>query len=110
MAKDEEYRRLIQSATWRRLRHAVLSARPLCADCLDKGLAVPASEVHHTVPVESGCGPAEKRRLAYDPHNLRPLCHACHVAAHEALGRSGKEATRRKNAAQLESVKKRFFQ
>lgn len=64
----------------------MLTAHPACQDCEAEGLLTPATEVHHVVPVDSGRTFEDKRRLAYDPCNLRALCHACHVRVHHELG------------------------
>lgn len=109
MAKDKDYRKLIHTPRWLRLRHEVLSAHPLCEMCGEEGYVAPATEVHHVVPVEYGINYAEKFRLMYDPKNLRALCHACHVKIHTEMGRSGKEAVRRRNAEQVKSVIVKFF-
>lgn len=45
----------------------------------------------------------------YDVKNLRALCHDCHVKEHTEMGRSGKEATRRRNAEQARAVIVKFF-
>lgn len=45
----------------------------------------------------------------YDPHNLRALCHDCHVRVHTEAGRSGREATKKRNAEQVAQVISRFF-
>lgn len=109
MAKDKDYVRLINAARWRRLRAQVLAEQPICEDCTAQGLVHAATEVHHITPVESAPDFAGKERLAYSRANLRALCHSCHVAAHVAMGRSGREANERRNAEKLESIKKRFF-
>ena len=109
MAKDETYKRLINSQRWLHLRKAVLSAHPLCERCEAEGLVTPSSEVHHRVPVESAVTPREKEQLMYDPANLEALCHACHVARHVEMGRSGREATRKRNDEQTRAVVARFF-
>lgn len=53
-------------ARWRRLRAAVLAARPVCEDCRREG----ATDVDHVV--------ARARGGTDDEANLRALCHACH--------------------------------
>ena len=45
----------------------------------------------------------------YDPANLRALCHDCHVKTHTEAGRSGKEATKKRNGEQVAQVIKKFF-
>lgn len=109
MAKDKDYNYLIHTTQWLRLRRETLTAHPLCEACEADGFVTPATEVHHRRPVEYGINLTEKRRLMYDPDNLRALCHDCHVKAHIEMGRSGKEATRRRNQRQVAEVIKKFF-
>lgn len=109
MAKDKDYRKLIHSPRWLKLRREILTAHPLCERCQADGYVTPASEVHHRKPVEEGMNYAEKRRLMYDPGNLCALCHDCHVRVHTEMGRSGKAATRRRNAEQVRAVIVKFF-
>lgn len=91
------------------MRRDKLTASPLCERCQQEGRLTPATEVHHITPVERGLTKSEKERLAFDPLNLRALCHHCHVLTHVEMGRSGKAQTRQRAAAQLESYKKRFL-
>ena len=109
MAKDKDYVQLIHTERWLRLRKEKLTAQPLCERCQQQGIVTPATEVHHVTPVEDGLTYAAKVRLMYDPHNLRALCHACHVQTHTELGRCGKEATQRRNAAQVAAALDKFF-
>lgn len=109
MAKDKDYNRLIHTKKWLLLRRTVLTEHPLCERCEAEGYVTPASEVHHRRPVEYGLNYAEKYRLMYDPLNLSPLCHDCHVKTHTEMGRSGKEATRRRNAEQVAAAARKFF-
>lgn len=108
MAKDATYRRMINSVRWLRLRRSVLGERPVCADCLAGGFPSPAVEVHHAVPVELGRTAEEKERLMFDPHNLVPLCHACHVARHVRMGRGGRERVRERSASRAAETLARF--
>lgn len=85
MPKDREYRRMIHTGRWLRLRREVLTRHPLCARCEAEGYVTAATEVHHRVPVESAVNPGERERLMYDPKNLVPLCHRCHVKTHTEL-------------------------
>lgn len=109
MAKDKEYIKLIHTSRWLRLRRDVLSAHPLCQACEAEGLLTPATEVHHIRPVEEAFTRAERAQRMYDPHNLRALCHACHVKAHTEMGRCGKEATCKRNARHVADIVRKFF-
>ena len=110
MAKDKDYMRLINSLRWRRMRMNALSAHPLCQRCEEKGRLEPATEVHHVIPVETAVLPSDKEALMFDPHNLRCLCHNCHVLTHMEMGRSGREARRRRNEEHLRWVAERFLE
>ena len=94
MAKDKDYIKLIHTARWVRLRHDILMDHPLCERCEAEDIIAPATEVHHRVP---------------DPKNLCALCHDCHVKVHMEMGRSGKEATKRRNAEQVKRMIVKFF-
>lgn len=109
MAKDKDYVQLIHTDRWLRLRRDKLTASPLCERCQQDGIITPATEVHHVTPVEDGLTYAAKVQLMFDPHNLRALCHACHVQTHTELGRCGRAATKRRNAAQVAATLEKFF-
>lgn len=109
MAKDKDYQRLINTSQWLRLRRDTLTAHPLCQRCQAEGKITAATEVHHVRPVEEAINYAEKRRRMYDLANLRALCHDCHVRIHTEAGRSGREATKKRNAEQVAQVIKNFF-
>lgn len=100
---------LIHTERWLRLRKEKLTAQPLCERCQQLGIVTPATEVHHVTPVEDGLTYAAKQRLMYDPHNLRALCHACHVQTHTELGRCGRAATKRRNEEQVKNIINKFF-
>lgn len=108
MSDNADYNRLIMCQRWRKLRRDVLSAHPLCSECERQGRVTLATEVHHITPIESAPGYAAKRRLAYSPTNLMPLCHACHVEAHNAMAR-GKKANRQRVENQLKEYRKRWL-
>lgn len=110
MSKNRTYRRLIHTARWLRLRRDILSAHPVCQACEEEGRLSPATEVHHIVPCETALGEREMEALMYDPHNLVALCHRCHVEAHVALGRGGKEAARRRAGVKMQKFVKKFLQ
>lgn len=84
-ATSAEYRRIINSRAWRRLRDEYYRAHPLCETCLADGRAVPAEDVHHVVPIERARSRTEMERLAFSASNLRSLCRACHEEAHRRL-------------------------
>ncbi len=109
MAKDKEYQRLIHTTKWLRLRREVLTAHPVCQRCEAEGVLTPATEVHHIRPVEEAFTKAERAQRMYDLHNVRALCHDCHVKTHTELGRSGKEATMRRNTLHVSEINKKFF-
>ncbi len=110
MAKDKDYISLITTKRWQKLRKSKLSRNPVCEECWEKeGRVSAATEVHHVVPVETALTFSGKERLMFDPTNLRALCHACHVAAHVALGRGGKEAARRRSSEKVEAFKRKFL-
>lgn len=109
MAKDKDYQKLIHTGRWLRLRCDVLSVHPLCQRCANEGRITAATEVHHIRPVEEAITYGDKRQRMYDPANLMALCHDCHVKVHTELGRSGKEATKKRNEKQLADVVQRFF-
>lgn len=109
MAKDRDYNKLIHTTRWLKLRRDILTEHPLCEMCQSEGYITPATEVHHAKPVESAINYNEKYRLMYDPSNLRALCHNCHVKIHTEMGRSGKEATKKRNAEQVAAVIDKFF-
>lgn len=67
----------LDSAAWKRLRAFVLSDEPLCPECRDQGLLVPATEVDH---IDND--PTNNAR-----ENLQGLCRAHHSAkTHADMG------------------------
>lgn len=57
---------------WQKLRATFLAYYPLCHDCLNRGIATVATEVHH---LRKHHGAAE---LLFDWNNLLALCKSCH--------------------------------
>lgn len=109
MAKDKTYIQLINTTRWLRLRRDTLTKHPLCQRCEAEGRITSATEVHHIRPVEEAVSMLDRRQRAYDPTNLRALCHDCHVKTHTELGRSGKEATKRRNEEHVKQITEKFF-
>ena len=110
MAKNAIYKKLIHTTKWLKLRKQVLTDHPLCQRCLEQGVTTPAVEVHHIVPAETAINQRDMSALMYDYHNLRALCHNCHVLTHAEMGRSGKEARRKRNDEQLNQFVKKYIQ
>lgn len=108
MSKDARYIELLNCRQWRALRAFILGRHPLCAICEKNGRLSVATEVHHAVPIETAPTYAEMRRLAYDPANLVPVCHECHAAEHKALQSKSKATLKKRDAAWLETIKKRY--
>src|SRR5690348_3184899 len=77
-AKERGY-----SASWRRLRRAVLAIEPLCRHCAKQGYVTAASELDHVAPMSQGGA-----RL--DPANVQPLCGLCHRKKTQQDQRRGK--------------------
>ena len=46
MAKDEDYKRMIHTVRWLRLRKGVLTRHPVCEMCEKEGILSPAEKVH----------------------------------------------------------------
>ena len=55
---------------WRKVRLMQLARHPLCTTCQDMGKVVPATEVHHIIPIRDG----GRHALA----NLLSLCQTHH--------------------------------
>lgn len=58
---------------WTRLSRAYRAAHPLCAECLKKGLFVPAQVVDHIIPAAI-CDDF------WDENNWQSLCRPCNLA------------------------------
>ena len=92
MSKDFNYKRMINSMRWLKLRKKKIQANPLCEDCKESGLITPATEVHHVIPCESAKTITAMEGLMFDYNNLRSLCHDCHVLIHKAMKSHSREA------------------
>lgn len=79
---DAERRKIYSSERWRKLRAWKFTCNPLCEDCEELGLTVPAEDIHHKKSFMSVDDPNEKLMLAYDFDNLRSLCKKCHQKKH----------------------------
>ncbi len=74
--ENPEARRFYNSRAWKRLRIIKLTNNPYCAECLTRGLHVPATHVHHEIEV------LDRADLSLDLGNLISLCHSCHSRHH----------------------------
>lgn len=63
---------------WRKVRKHKLRMDPLCEVCLREGYVVPATEVHHIVPISEG-------GEVYAYENLMSVCHSCHMKIHQEI-------------------------
>ncbi len=68
----ETRQKFYKSPEWKMIRNFVLSKKPLCVHCQNKGIITVATEVDHIIDVSDD--PA--RRL--DITNLQGLCKSCH--------------------------------
>ena len=109
MKRTAEYRKLITSKQWVRLRREKLAACPFCEECLKQGVYRSATEVHHVQPIESGGSPEARRQLAFDRSNLMALCHECHLAIHRRLGFGTVKEKRQRQQADNEEFRKKFL-
>lgn len=109
MSRDYNYRRMIQSTRWLKLRKEKLKRSPLCEDCLSDGLFRPAEEIHHVRPCESSKSVEEMERLMFDINNLRSLCHDCHVLTHKNMKSRTKEASVEAVKSNVERFKRRWL-
>lgn len=109
MKKDSRYYKLIQSRDWRELRARKLTANPLCEICLESGLYVSATEVHHKKPAETALTHAEMFNLMFSWDNLQSLCHECHQAEHRRLMSHSRDEIKRRNAARTQRFNERFL-
>lgn len=69
------------SPPWRRLRGLKLAEDPFCERCLERGITVPAVDVHHIQEI------ALRPELALEYTNLESLCKTCHGSETASKGR-----------------------
>lgn len=55
---------------WRAIRDQYIKRHPLCEECMKYHRLIPATEVHHILPLSDGG--------THDAANLMSLCHECH--------------------------------
>jgi 5-methylcytosine-specific restriction endonuclease McrA len=94
MSRNPYYIKMISSKEWKRLRLMKLRNNPLCEQCKSNGVVVPATEVHHIIPVESVVSESQMCALMFQYNNLMSLCHACHSDIHRRMFSHSKEAVK----------------
>lgn len=99
MNRTSNYKKLINSRKWNKLRAAKMQSNPLCEICSAAGIITPGIEVHHIKPIDTGANDTERTRLAYDMSNLQTLCHKCHIIAHVELQSKSAKQTQARNKA-----------
>lgn len=110
MGRSKEYRKLINTRKWQKLRLQALSkTNYLCAVCLKNDITTPATEVHHIVPIESGVTNEHMKTLCYDSNNLLPVCKECHKKEHIKLNSYTKSEVQKRNEARTKSFASRFL-
>ena len=110
MSRSPHYIRLMNSRRWRALRMATIKrAKGLCEQCSAEGRVSAATEVHHIRPVESIKDPFVMEQLAYDPTNLKALCHYCHRQIHMDMHKGTKEEHRRRTKEDVDSFHQLMF-
>ena len=60
----------IYGRRWRTIRNLYIARHPLCELCEAAGRLIPATEVHHKIPIDDGGTHADD--------NLQALCKSCH--------------------------------
>lgn len=76
-------RAFYSSTAWAECREAYRKSQGgLCEACRERGIAEPATEVHHVVHLSPENIHNPEITLNWD--NMRALCHACHVREHLA--------------------------
>lgn len=87
--EPKPWRAWYNSAEWKRLRAAQLSAEPQCAMCLaDNRPWVAATVVDHKRPHRGD------KALFFDPENLQSLCKRHHDSDKQMLEKSGRVRVR----------------
>ena len=110
MGRNKEYRKLINTRKWQKLRLQALSkTNYLCAVCIKNDITTPATEVHHIAPVETGANLLHMKQLCYDPNNLLPVCKECHKNEHIKLRSYTKSETQKRNKDRTGDFASRFL-
>ena len=110
MSRSPHYIKLLNTRRWRALRMAAIKrANGLCEQCTAEGRVSAATEVHHIRPIESVKDLFVMEQLAYDPGNLKALCHHCHQEAHRLMSKGSKEERKRRTTDDVERFHRLMF-
>lgn len=100
--KDTNYKKLIQSSRWGKVRNKYIKSHPTCECC-----GRLATEVHHRIPLmRYRNDPLRMEMLAFDEDNLISVCHDCHEKLHIELG---KNKNKREHSKQLHEEQVKTF-
>lgn len=81
MNSEPEIEQFYTRQSWRKCRKSYLQSKGgLCELCLKRGLIVPATQVHHKVPITTANMHDDRITLSFD--NLLALCEPCHQEQH----------------------------
>lgn len=109
--KNKQYRELINSTRWRKLRNAYITSHPLCERCASEGRVTAAEEVHHIAPIEFYHRDlAMMREKCFDPANLMSVCRTCHGKLHKELGSRTHEAMAERGREKAKRFIMKFLQ
>lgn len=78
-AEKEHRAKFYASTQWKKLRDGYYMQHPLCEICEEKGLVVPAEDIHHII------SPFKEKDVMYyffNPNNLISTCKKCHGEIH----------------------------
>ena len=107
-AQDSDYRAMLHTSRWQKLRCLKLAKNPYCEACAAERRYRVATEVHHRVPVMSAPDGPSRSGLMFDLGNLVSLCHECHVSAHRSLGKQTKAENRRRTDDRLAAFSDKY--
>lgn len=106
---QSDYKKLIQSQKWVKLRAKKVSENPLCEVCLLSDITTPTQEVHHIKPIETAPDKKTMELLCFDYNNLQSLCRNCHKTIHIELKSYTKEETQKRNKEKTNSFIDKFL-
>lgn len=82
-SENTNYKKLIQSPRWSKVRCYYLSQHPRCEIC--GGLA---TEVHHIEPLDNFRNDLQMmEKMCFSESNLKSVCKDCHIKLHKELGK-----------------------